>query len=83
MPRFAALLCLISLSAPCLAATDQQLIGTWFTKRDFMTLKLELRADHTLYWSSLTRDDPNRRPVTAKWRADQNNLFVRWELRND
>jgi hypothetical protein len=78
-----ALLCFLFVAGRCLPATEEQLIGTWLARRDFMTLKLALRADHTLRWFVLSADDPDRSPVTARWRADRDHLIVRWELRDD
>jgi hypothetical protein len=63
--------------------TDALVVGTWIAKRDFMTLRLVLRADHTLEWSIATDDRPKPHPVTGKWRIAQNDLVVRWELRDD
>jgi hypothetical protein len=79
----AVLLCFLWAAVRCLAATEEQLIGTWSAQRDSMTLKLVLRANHALQWFDLSADDPDRSPVTATWRADEQHLVVRWELRDD
>jgi hypothetical protein len=67
----------------CFPATDEQLVGTWSAKRDFMTLKLAFGADHSLRWFVVSADDPDRTPVLARWRLDQDQLFVRWHFRDD
>jgi hypothetical protein len=78
-----ALLCSLFVVGHCFPATDEQLIGTWSAKRDFMTLKLSFGADHSLRWFVVSADDPDRSPVRARWRLDQDQLFVRWQLRDD
>jgi hypothetical protein len=79
----AAVLCFLFATGHCFPATEQQLVGTWSAKRDFMTLKLAFGADHSLRWFVVSADDADRPPVTARWRLDQDHLFVRWQLRND
>jgi hypothetical protein len=79
----AAVLFFLFVAGSVLPATDEQLVGTWSAKRDFMTLKLAFGPDHSLRWFVVSADDPDRPPVTARWRVDRDDLFVRWQLRDD
>jgi hypothetical protein len=85
--------CLALWMLGCHAAspTDELVTGEWVAQRrfqkgdfvDFWTLRLNLRADHTLEWYITSHDRRNPHHITGTWHVAHNNLVVRWELRDD